>query len=231
MEQLISAIRWLHIAAGFTAFFVAPAAMTVRKGSDAHRLWGKIYFWAMATATFGALLVAAYRPNYFLLGLSVFSFHLTFIGYRILFRKRPDRGDKPKFIDWLITCATVLAGIGMISVGLSIDDSGGTILFCAFGFGMLVNAIMTIKEYIKPKLDPKEWFIIHMNGMLASYIAAVTAFSAVNFSFLPMLVRWLWPSVIGAPLIAIWVAKYRKKFAAGVTPKQVAKVKIGENIG
>jgi hypothetical protein len=30
-----------------------------------------------------------------------------------------------------------------------------------------------------------------MTGMLTSYISAVTAFSVVNFAFLPTTVRWL----------------------------------------
>ncbi len=230
MDQLVSAIRWLHIAAGFTAFFVAPVAMIVRKGGKQHRLWGKIYFWAMTVATVAALSVAAYRPNYFLLGLSVFSFHLTFVGYRALFRKQPNRGDKAQAIDWLVTSISFLAGVGMCGIGLLIFNGGTQILFLFFGLFMIVNAVQILKQYIKPSPDSKEWFISHMNGMLASYIAAVTAFSAVNFSFLPMLVRWLWPSAIGAPLIAIWVSKYRKKFASGMTTKQVAEVKIGETI-
>ena len=51
-----------------------------------------------------------------------------------------------------------------------------------------------------------------MGGMLGSYIAAVSAFSAVNFHFLPPAIRWLWPSVIGVPAIFIWIGYYRRKF-------------------
>ena len=49
--------------------------------------------------------------------------------------------------------------------------------------------------------------------MLGSYIAAVTAFSVVNFDFLPTVARWLWPSVVGTPLIALWIVYYKLKFA------------------
>jgi hypothetical protein len=48
--------------------------------------------------------------------------------------------------------------------------------------------------------------------MLAAYIATVTAFSAVNFQFLPPVVRWLWPSVAGTLGIFAWSSYYRKKF-------------------
>ena len=44
-----------------------------------------------------------------------------------------------------------------------------------------------------------------MANMIGSYIAAVTAFSVVNFHALPTTIRWLWPTIIGTPLIAIWI--------------------------
>lgn len=40
METFFALNRYLHIAAGFTGFFVAPAALAVRKGGVAHRRWG-----------------------------------------------------------------------------------------------------------------------------------------------------------------------------------------------
>ena len=58
-----------------------------------------------------------------------------------------------------------------------------------------------------------------MGGMIGSYIAAVSAFSVVNFHFLPPAVRWLWPSAIGVPAILLWIRYYRQKF----NRKQIAK--------
>ena len=47
METFFAINRWIHIAAGFTGFFVAPVALAVRKGGVAHRGWGRVFFWAM----------------------------------------------------------------------------------------------------------------------------------------------------------------------------------------
>jgi hypothetical protein len=55
---------------------------------------------------------------------------------------------------------------------------------------------------------------MHLRRMLAAYIATVSAFSVVNFSFLPPVVRWLWPTVIGTAGIALWKRYYRRRFAA-----------------
>jgi hypothetical protein len=52
--------------------------------------------------------------------------------------------------------------------------------------------------------------------MIVSYIAAWTAFSAVTLSrFMgPTWLVWLWPTMVGAPAIAITRWYYAKKFAA-----------------
>jgi hypothetical protein len=35
----------------------------------------------------------------------------------------------------------------------------------------------------------------------------------VNFTFLPLTARFLWPSMVGVPLIFAWVAYYRRRFS------------------
>ena len=52
-----------------------------------------------------------------------------------------------------------------------------------------------------------------MRNMLAGYLATVSAFSVVNLTFLPPVVRWLWPTVIGTTGILLWSRYYRRKFA------------------
>ena len=59
-----------------------------------------------------------------------------------------------------------------------------------------------------------------MQGMIGSYIAAMTAFSAVNLSrwFGPAWWVWLWPTLVGVPAIIAWSAYYEKKFAPRTKP-------------
>ena len=58
--------------------------------------------------------------------------------------------------------------------------------------------------------------------MLAAYIATVTAFSVVNFDFLPPIIRWLWPTIVGTVGIVIWTRYYRKKFTRRRTDTAVS---------
>jgi hypothetical protein len=46
--------------------------------------------------------------------------------------------------------------------------------------------------------------------------ADLTAFSAVNFTVLPTTARWLWPTLIGAPLIAVWITYYKTRFRRAI---------------
>ena len=56
----------------------------------------------------------------------------------------------------------------------------------------------------------KAWMYRHLTLMLAAYIAAVTAFSTVNLHMLPLVARWVWPTVIGTLLITWANVHYRK---------------------
>jgi hypothetical protein len=51
------------------------------------------------------------------------------------------------------------------------------------------------------------WLLIHIQRMIAGYIAALTAFLVVNNTYLPSIVAWLLPTVIFTPLIFYWSKK------------------------
>jgi len=229
LETTIGVLRWIHIIAGFTAFFVAPVALATQKGGPAHRRWGKIYFWGMTVGTITALVVAAYRPNIFLLLIAVFSFYLAFTGFRVLSRKRPDKGQKAAALDWVVAFITLSASAFMIVRG-SLNLSTGSLhlnpVLMIFGILGALAAGSDLYEFLRPPKEKYAWFLNHMSGMVASYIAAVSAFSVVNFSFLPPLVRWLWPTAVGVPLLSIWTRSYRRKFTERSSSTQIETAKI-----
>lgn len=223
LETIVQGLRWAHIAAGFTAFFVAPIALISQKGGAAHRRWGKIYFWGMTAGTITALIVATYRPNIFLLLLAIFSFYLSFTGYRVLSRKRPEQGQRATALDWSVAIFTGVASAIMFALSFFNPTNGGlrfNPLFMTFGFLGLFAAGGDVRKFVRPPREKYAWFFDHMGGMLGSYIAAVSAFSVVNFTFLPELVRWLWPTIVGIPLTTIWARSYRKKLLSAKSPSK-----------
>ena len=215
MDTLITTLRWIHISAGTLALFVAPGAMLTVKGGRAHRRWGKIYFWSMAVVAATALVLGLWRPQIFLALLAVFSFYMAFSGYRVLFRKRLVQGQRAGPMDWTAALLTLAASSALVVLGLlrpgpSWERVG--VVPLVFGVLGLVLSGLDVRRFVRPSSDAHAWWFTHMTGMLGSYIATVSAFSVVNFTFLPIAVRWLWPTAIGTPLVALWVTYYRVRF-------------------
>jgi hypothetical protein len=212
----MSALLLVHILAGVTALAVAPIAMVTAKGGPTHRRWGKVYFWMMAVVAVTAVPLGLWRPNYFLILVAVFSFYFAFRGYRILLRKNPERGDGARAVDWGAAVATFLASAALVVLGISQPSPLWVRLApvaIVFGIGGGVTTGFDMVRFVRPPTERMAWWYGHMGGMLGSYIATVTAFSVVNFDFLPTVARWLWPSVVGTPLIVLWIAYYKRKFA------------------
>ena len=210
---------WLgiHIAAGFIALFMAPAAMLTQKGGKAHRRWGKIYFWAMSVVALSAsVLVFVFGSTFFLFLVAIFSFYLALTGYRVLFRKKPQQGDRPTILDWTACIVAMAGGVALLAWGLRLKISGNTSGFAlvsvVFGGLSLLSAGAELKSFIRPPDDKHHWWFQHMRGMITAYIATVTAFSAVNFRFLPVAIRWLWPTLVGTAGLILWRRYYERKF-------------------
>jgi predicted membrane protein DUF2306 len=215
MESLIATLRFIHIAAGTIALAVAPIPMLTAKGDRTHRRWGKVYFWAMAVVALTAVILAVWRPVVFLALLAIFSFYAAFSGYRALFRKRPHAGQGPAPLDWAAAVVTfaasaALAVLGILRPGPAWESIG--VVPVVFGvLGMVLSGV-DLWKFRYPSADPHRWWFDHMTGMLTAYIATVSAFSVVNFTFLPTTVRWLWPTALGTPLIVIWITYYKARF-------------------
>ncbi len=226
--ELFAILRIIHIAAGSLGFIVAPVALTTRKGGKNHRRWGKVFFWSMTTVAFTAIIMAPMRHNLFLTLVGVFSFYLVFSGYRALYRKDYYKTHKTAFIDWLFAILNSLFSIVLVIYGLTKLPGSFGIISIVFGSLGSWLGIRDIISFLRPSTDKQKWFFLHMTGMVAGYIAAMSAFSAVNMNFewLPVSIQWLWPTIIGTPLLSMWVASYKKKFAKGRKIKEEVIVEI-----
>jgi len=216
----------LHIACGVTAFVCAPVALLTAKGGKTHRRWGKIYFWAMAGVAVTALTLSFALPIYFLAMVAVFSFYACFAAYRVLYLKDLYKGARPLAVDWVAAIVTVLSSFllfllgflrpGVMRVGV-IQIAGHPVSIVSIVFGLIGMrlGLASISLFRRPPATRMFWWFRHMQGMIASYIAAMTAFSAVNLGpwFGNAWWVWLWPTIVGVPAIAIWSGYYEKKFA------------------
>jgi uncharacterized membrane protein len=202
----------IHIAAGSVALFVAPLALAVRKGGRAHRRWGNAYVLAMAVVAATAFVCGPYFHDYFLLLIAVFSSYLAFTGWRALAYKRP---RAVAIVDWTGAALAVTAGLGMLAMSVVGRANFGSFSFVVAVFGTICMGagIRSAYRFVRPPRAKAAWFIEHFSNMLAAYIATVTAFSVVNLTFLPVTVRWLWPTVVGTIAITAYNFKYRPLIA------------------
>lgn len=225
-------LLYLHIACGAVAFVCAPVALATVKGGRTHRQWGKIYFWAMAGVAVTALTLSLALPIFFLAMVAVFSFYASFAAYRVLYLKDLPKGGHPKLVDWLAAIITLCSSFLLFLMGFLepyvmrvgvIHVAGHAVSIVSIVFGILGMRLAqnSLAGFLKPPQEKMFWWFTHMQGMIASYIAAMTAFSAVNLGhwFGPAWWVWLWPTILGVPAIALWTRYYKKKFAP--RPRQV----------
>ena len=217
METVIRVTLWLHVLAGAVALVVAPVALATVKGGPTHLRWGKVYFWAMAGVAATAIVVGFWRSILFLVLTAVFSFYAALSGYRVLSRKRPDLGQRPSALDWVAAWITLAASATLVMLGITKPTPRfrelATVAMVFGGVGLAI-AGLDVWRFVSPPADKRAWWYKHMANMIGSYIAAVTAFSVVNFHFLPTTLRWLWPTLVGTPLVAIWITYYKRRFNA-----------------
>jgi uncharacterized membrane protein len=211
-----------HVTAGIIGFFVAPGAMLTAKGGLWHRRWGKVYFWAMSAAAVSAILLSTFgvRQNLFLTFIGMFSFYLSYSGYRVLYQKRPAQGQGPKPYDWSMAILCAAAGTALVILGTVKPAELWRVISpvaIALGGACVINAAQDLYRFSRPPADKNFWWYSHMTGMLASYIAAMTAFLVNNARHLhfpgPIWLWWLLPTFVGVPAISIWTRYYRRKFA------------------
>jgi hypothetical protein len=99
----------------------------------------------------------------------------------------------------------------------------GVIAIVLGALGMLI-AGRSLATFSRPPEEKQFWWYLHMRGMIASYIAALTAFVVVNLVPRFGNTWWLWlgPAIVGVPGIFVWQQYYRTKFRKKGSIEKVA---------
>jgi uncharacterized membrane protein len=194
--------------------------MLNRKGSKNHILIGRVYVGAMWWICLSAwAILFFYRFSAFLMVIAVLTFHASFVGVRVLRRKKL---GSEEWYDWAVSIITVLFGLGIMiyAVNLYFNSPSTILAFLSglFGFFTLLNGLQDIRFFIqKPAVEKNWWLRQHIGAMGGSYIAAITAFAVQNPNiFMPessyQWLLWILPGVIGTPLISVAGKRWERKF-------------------
>jgi fluoride ion exporter CrcB/FEX len=185
----------------------------------------------MSVVVVTAIIAGIVRPNILMALVALFSFHMLASGYRALYLKRLHEGQRMQRWDFILQgSAAVINGAlflwGLINLTMGRRDSA-SIIFFVFGSVGLFMVWRNVHQFFKRSVDKREWLYMHMTGFLGGYIATVSAFSAVNLHMIqPTWLQWLWPTIIGSPLIAYWISYYRKGFAKGKRVSDMVRTRI-----
>ena len=213
MESFNHFILVLHALSGTAALVLGALAMATRKGGKAHIGTGNGYFWSMNSVAATALWLSAYKANWFLLVIGLFSFYGN-LGGKLILSKAPQAQAQRRW--QRLSLLGLLIGSSMLGVSYYLyqSNSQSAIILLVFG---VVQTLLALKDWrYSQTFDPKQHILQHITKMGATYIATFTAFLVVNIQFLPPLLVWLSPTVVGTLAIVIAKRKWQQKLR--ITP-------------
>lgn len=208
MEKIAIILIYLHAVFGGIALFAGATALVVKKGGLLHRRSGNIFFYSMLVSALVSLIVAV-LPNHqnpFLFSIGLFSTYFLLSGYRGLrFREK----DLVLEIDKIISSTVIFVGAAMVLVPVMVNGSIAIVLF-VFGTAAIIFGIRDLKMFKDRERLRRQWLRIHLGKMTGAYIAAVSAFLVVN-DFLPGLLNWFLPTILGSVYITYWMLKIKRE--------------------
>ncbi len=206
-------IRQLHIWSGALVAIAGLIQIILPKGGLRHRIIGQVYFWAWVIivptgAAMGSALIALFGA----LGL-----YMAYTGYRLGIRKSMQLAIFDKVfivIGFGAGLSTLIWGISLLILGL-----GGAFGIIASFFGLLFAGagFQDIRQFLLGKKVGRmsghkmKWWFEHYGRMYISYIAAMTAFSAIQHVFPIEILNWILPTFIGTGLLILTNRYHRKK--------------------
>jgi len=200
---------WLHIAGGLVALFAGVGALVTKKGGLWHRRAGKVFLVSMGIVVVTVFVLLPLDPTPWrtiLTLVAIFSGYLAFSGYRALSRKRPEQTAHA--VDWLAAGSVILACLGLSGWGITWFLDGRSFGIVMLVFGGIGVAFGTMDIHLFRASEGGEWMVNHLQRMIGAFIATVSAVSAVNLTSLMGIMAWLWPTILGVPLIYYWSKKY-----------------------
>jgi uncharacterized membrane protein len=201
MDQFYTGVLACHIAAGSLALLSGMVAMATRKGGKSHRGAGVTYVGSMLVVALTALFMSSIRPNPFLFAVALFSAALALSGWL------PARGDNPRW-SRVIGTVGIIAALLLVSIGVWWLLNANYFGVVAIVFAVVAGRFgyRDLRRHTARTRVSRT--IAHVSAMGGAFIATISAVSAVNLDMLPPLVRWLWPTIVGTPLIAFAIRRY-----------------------
>jgi uncharacterized membrane protein len=192
------ALLMVHIGTGTIALISGPVPMLSRKGSRLHRRVGMVYAWSMTIAASSAFALALALGSARFLGLAALTLFLIFVGVRAI---RFQRNHKPSNVDKIACLASGLISVWLFWRGILSGDA----ISIFFGLG---GTALAWRQWYRLGNPATNWLAAHLTSMGAGYVATLTAFLALNMRFLPTVVVFILPTLVGIPVLRSAAFRY-----------------------
>lgn len=216
---MYSPILTLHIIAGFLALGSSFVAVYTKLVTDRHQLHlysGRVFCWAMTVVFVTSVTLTILKPNLFLFVIAIFSYYLTFHGWRLALNRKGEATLWDKTGAWLmIATSAVMIGTGSWFL---MQGSGFAPVLIVFGAIGGITAIQNLREFAAGPIKGKQRISGHLGAMLGATIAAITAFVVTNIQTNPAWIAWIAPTIVITPLIV-----YSKRKTEGKTSPKTKK--------
>jgi uncharacterized membrane protein len=205
-ESTIQVLVYIHVIFGAVALLTGSISLVAQKGGFIHRKSGLVFVLTMLISAAVSMAVAV-QPTHtspFLLSVGVLSIYFVTSGYLALRYKK-------KYVNLLadkcLALAMLVIGIAMMSNSFYLDSLN--IVMLVFGALGTVFAVKDFMHFSKHEELQKHWLTLHLGKITGGYISAFTAFVVVN-QYIPGIVGWILPGLIGGVFIGIWINKVKK---------------------
>ncbi len=211
--ELLDILRWIHGSFGFVVLGSGAVAIATKKGSRRHIRAGLVFFWSMVASVAFVTPSLIADDNLLLGGLGILVLYLVRGGRREIARRRS--GEPPSRLDHAVVRFVGASSLGLLVLAAVILSRGrGGYGWVALGFGLL-GAKLAWDDHVRfkdPEAARSRALESHLGYMGGAFIAATTAFSAVNFeaSALPKWLVWLTPTIVGIPAITVATKRLRR---------------------
>ncbi len=217
--DIYKTILLVHVILGSIGLFLGIVILACRKGDKTHKKLGRIFSVAMLSSSLLSFILSVMHPNIFLFCIGILTIHLVGTGWRYLFLKNLDKGQKPTIIDWFLFVFMIIFMLIFLYLGINSIFHNNMFGIAPLAFALLgfKNVINDYKIYSGKITVKNYWLSSHLERMSGAIIASFTAFlvNAVgkylgqfdwmeNFSF----ITWVLPGIIIIPFIIKWKRKY-----------------------
>lgn len=209
--MLFNIILVAHIISGSVGLLLGTIILLRKKGDTIHKLTGKIFTLAMVLTGLCAFYLSYVHPNLFLFIVGVFTIYLSISSVRMIRLKKAHLGQKPQLFDTVLSSVMLLCSLIFFYIAIKylMAKEVFGLVFALFGTVSLRLCYSDYTAYTGKITDKLFGLKNHIGRMTGAYIAAFTAFLVVNNTFLPPVLAWSLPGIIGGVFISRTIRKFK----------------------